>query len=87
MKKDLEQKLFEEQKKKNDFEVYYLLIQSKICTLEEAEVGFLKRMKNSQKEEDRTDVKYRSISTGMDSRVSSAKKVNTVSSNKQSMNV
>ncbi len=65
----------------------YSLNQSKICNLEDAEVGFLKRMKNSQKEEDKTELKYRSISTGFDSRVSSAKKVNANSSNKQTLNV
>jgi hypothetical protein len=60
--------------------------------LEEAEVGFLKRMKNSQVEEgseyfididEKLDFKYRSISTGLDSRVTSARKgANNYSSNK-----
>jgi hypothetical protein len=58
LKKDLEQKLFEEQRMKKMFE-------NKLTTLEEIESGLLKRIKNSD-EIDKSDRKYRSSSTGAD---------------------
>lgn len=44
MKQELEQKIFEEESKKLQYE-------NKLTTLEEQEVGFLKRMKTTQQDE------------------------------------
>ncbi len=69
MKQELEQKIVEEENRKLQFE-------SKLTTLEEQEVGFLKRMKTTQQEDnskisvkldeksEKLEFKHRSISTG-----------------------
>jgi len=60
MKKELEMKLLTERKMKKMFE-------ERLSTLEEQESGLMKKIKNSE-EVDKSDRKYRSLSTGPGSR-------------------